>query len=239
MLDSGDVEIPDGWTDADVLRAIENAYNTQVSYGETLTEEQYKAIESSVLSTSLFGGKKYLNVAPKKAATADAFYVTDRDGRAYKVSKIEDEVFGGLVDIINNLRKPYSVSHQGEPVYFKDKEAANLFAARIGSKVEVASPNRGLPDVSDQRAVLQWAINNQKASGVTPDDIVRSSEIQRLRSIRANYDESEIIRLLRSLSSAKNNEVVISERQAEILRSLTPNADKYIQTTYYHIGESS
>ena len=238
LLDSGDVEKPDGSSDADVLRAIENAYNTQVSYGETLTEEQYRAIESSVLSTSLFDGKKYLNVAPKKAATADAFYVTDRDGKAYKVSKIEDEVFGGLVDIINNLRKPYVVIHGGKSEHFKSREAADMYANSVGAEVVVADTS-DLPDTSDQRAVLQWSIRNKKVSGVTENDLVRSSEIERLRSIRANYDESEIIRLLKSLSSAKNNEVIISEKQAEILRSLTPNADKYIQTTYYHIGESS
>jgi len=238
LLDSEDIEKPDGWTDADILRAVKNAFYAQAQYGEKLTEDQYRAIASSVLSTSLFDGKKYLNVAPKKAATADAFYVTDRDGRAYKVSKIEDEMFGGLVDIINNLRKPYVVIHGGKSEHFKSREAADMYANSVGAKVEVADTS-DLPDTSDQRAVLQWSIRNRGVSGVTENDLVRSSEIERLRSIRANYDESEIIRLLKALSSAKNNEVIISKKQAEILRSLTPNADKYIQTTYYHIGESS
>lgn len=237
LIDSEDIQI-DGYSKDDVMRAVKNAFYAQVQYGDKLTEDQYRAIESSVLSTSLFDGKKYLNVAPKKAATADAFYVTDRDGKAYKVSKIEDEVFGGLVDIINNLRKPYVVIHGGKSEHFKSREAADMYANSVGAKVEVADTS-DLPDTSDQRAVLQWSIRNRGVSGVTENDLVRSSEIERLRSIRANYDESEIIRLLKVLSSAKNNEVIISEKQAEMLRSLTPNADKYIQTTYYHIGESS
>ena len=236
LIDSGDIEKPDGSTRDDVLRAVENAFHAQVPFGEDITQDQYKAIESSVLSTSLFGGKKYFNVAPKKEASPDAFYVTDRDGKAYRVGQVEDEKFGDLVDIINNLRKPFVVVHSGKPEHFETRGAADMYANYVGARVVVADTS-DLPDVNDQQAVLRWAIKNQSISKITPDDLVKSSEIRRLRRLRAVHNESDIVGLLQKINSAKDDEVVISERSASMLRDMTPKADDYMQETWSQVGK--